>query len=161
MAVTANSGELANYYHKQTKDRLDQTNTLNAGNGTGSIEEIGIERTGCFGRCPIYTFIIRSDGSVRYNGLKFVARKGVFTGQVSIWYFHQLSEFIHDSGYMELKDSYSKPVTDLATVYTTVVINGNRKVISHYANAGSSTLWAVEQLIDKLLPEVLWHSAPK
>jgi hypothetical protein len=47
-------------------------------------------------------------------------------------------------------------VTDNSTVYSTVVIGGKRKVISNYANAGPTKLWAVEQLIHKLVLEATW-----
>jgi hypothetical protein len=51
-------------------------------------------------------------------------------------------------------------VTDNPTVYTTVVMDGKRKVVSNYANAGPTKLWAIEQLIDKLLLEAKWDEKP-
>src|SRR5262245_9818082 len=99
------------------------------------ITEIGIERTGCFGTCPIYTFIIKSDGTFRYNGFAYVERQGEYSGTISLWHFHRLAQFIKDSGYMELEDGYTRAVTDSPTTYTMVVMNGKRKTVSNYAEA--------------------------
>lgn len=125
------------------------------------ITEIGIERGACFGTCPIYTFIIKSDGTCRYKGGKYVEYLGEFSGTIPIWYFHELARFIHDADYMGFEHEYSRTVTDHATTYTTVVMNGKRKVISNYANAGPTTLWAIEQLIDSLRTKVKWSGAQK
>lgn len=124
------------------------------------VTEIGLERTPCYGTCPVYTVIIKSDGTFRFKGEKYVERKGEFTGKVGRYQFIQLAQFIRDSGYTELQDTYFRAVTDNPTVYTTVVIDGKRKVVKNYANAGPTKLWAVEQLIDKLLLEAKWDQKP-
>ena len=59
-----------------------------------------------------------------------------------------------------MADSYAATVTDLPTVYTTVVLAGKRKVVKDYADAGPSKLWAVEQVIDKVLLDAEWDDKP-
>jgi len=125
------------------------------------ITEIGLERTQCYGECPVYSVVIRRNGTFRYEGIDYVQRKGYQTGTVDEWQFHELSQFIRDAGYMQLADSYSINITDLPTVYSTVVMNGKRKVIKHYANAGPTKLWAIEQLIDRLLADAHWDKKPR
>lgn len=120
------------------------------------VTEVGLERSRCYGTCPVYTVVIKSDGTFRYKGKMHVQRVGNHSGKVSEYTFNQLAQFIKESGYAELQDSYSRTVTDNPTVYSTVVIDGKRKVISNYANAGPTKLWAVEELIDKLLLEATW-----
>lgn len=56
-----------------------------------------------------------------------------------------------------MEDTYSCPVTDFPNVYTMVKMRGKQKVVKNYANAGPSKLWAIEQLIDKLLLEAEWE----
>jgi len=121
------------------------------------ITEIGIERTGCYGTCPAYTFIVKNDGTFRYKGEKYVERIGDFTGTISIWEFHELAQFIRDSAFMELQDNYSDMVTDSSTVFTMVVANGKRKTVSNYAGTGPTKLWAMEQCIDKLMEKAKWN----
>jgi hypothetical protein len=41
---------------------------------------------------------------------------------------------------MSLKDGYSAAITDNPTVYTMVVMNGRRKIVSNNAGAGPATL---------------------
>jgi hypothetical protein len=57
----------------------------------------------CFGPCPIYTAIVKSDCTVRYKGEKSVERVGEFTGSIHPPDFRDLAQFIKDSGYMELE----------------------------------------------------------
>lgn len=41
------------------------------------ISEIAIEGTGCFGSCPIYTLILRSDGTATYMGRRNIRRMAI------------------------------------------------------------------------------------
>ena len=58
-------------------------------------------------------------------------------------------------------DSQTSCFFRFAITYTTVVMNGKRKVIRNYANAGPTTLWAIEQLIDSLMTKVKWGETQK
>ena len=157
-------GEIYDYHVNHARDgsgdqkpgKYDEVESTNHG-----ITEIGIERTGCFGFCPIYTFIVKSDGTFRYMGRKFVEREGAYSGTVSLWHFHRLARFVRDSGYMELEDRYSVWVTDSPTTLTMVVMNGKRKTVSNYANGGPTKLWAIEQLTDDLMAKAHWARSPK
>ena len=123
------------------------------------IAEIGIERGWCYGTCPIYTLILKSDGTFRYKGEKFVEKVGVFTGTIPVYRFNQLAQFIRDSGFADLQDGYGEIGDDRETVYTTVVMNGKRKVVMNQGSAGPSKLWAVEQLTDLALAhEATWKT---
>ncbi len=42
---------------------------------------ITLERTACFGACPVYTLSIYADGTVVYNGERFVDVEGEQTTQ--------------------------------------------------------------------------------
>ena len=62
---------------------------------------------------------------------------------------------------MELEDGYTGLDTDNPTTYTMVVMNGKRKTVSNYANAGPTKLWAIEQLIDDLMAKAKWDGPQK
>jgi len=164
-SLLALGGELADYHLKHATNKPGEWKKSRSPDAVAftnhGITEIGIERTVCFGTCPAYTFIAKSDGSFRYKGDKYVERTGEFTGTVPVWQFHQLAQFIMDSGYMKLEDAYDRTVTDNPTVYTTVVLNGKRKVVRNYANAGPTRLWAIEQLIDDLMRKAQWGGSQK
>lgn len=120
------------------------------------VTEIGIERTGCFGTCPAYTFVITSTGKCRYEGGAHAKIEGKKTGSVSMVQFHRLAEFLRDLQFFALKDEYSASITDAASTFTTAVIGGKRKTIHDYAGLGPARLWAIEQLLDGMLTEVRW-----
>ncbi len=126
------------------------------------VTEIGIERTACHGTCPIYTFILKADGTVRYVGEEYVRRKGTHTGQISEWQFNRLAEFAVESGYMNLDSVFDLPtIADFHTTYTTVVVADKRKLIKNYGDLGPTKLWAFQQAIDSLIAEVQWDGEEK
>jgi hypothetical protein len=123
------------------------------------ITEIGVERTACFGPCPVYTLIIKSDGSFRFAGDAF-ERKGKYTGKVRLWRLARLLQYVREIDYFALDERYEVEATDQDTVFTTVLKGDQRKTISNYGNAGPIRLWALQELIDRLLVDAEWD-APK
>src|SRR5579859_5984560 len=86
------------------------------------IQEIGLERTKCYGTCPAYSFIVKEDGSFQYTGIAFVKRLGKHTGKVKMYELNEVFKAIKDLGYMAFENEYSVGVTDNPTVYTMVVM---------------------------------------
>jgi hypothetical protein len=164
----ASAGEIFDFYHKNymalqdtDKERMDElrqsSHVYSEGSTNYGITEIGIERTGCFGTCPAYTFIVKSDGTFRYHGEKYASHQGDHTGTVPPYELHNLLRFIKDSGYMSLLNTYEQIYTDAPDAFTMVVMNGQRKVINDAADGyGPSNLWAIEQLIDDLMAKADW-----
>ncbi len=130
---------------------------------TYGITEIDLEEVACgianggSSGCSSYKAVIKSDCSFQYKGDLDTSRLGTYQGRVSDYDFLALCRFIKESGYMDLKNSYDIPVYDMATTKTSVVMNGKRKSVSNYGDAAPHDVWALEQLIDKLLIEAKWH----
>jgi len=164
-SLLASGGEISDIHRQHTSRSLDAWKKSRSHDEVAStnhgITEIGIERTPCYGTCPSYTFIVRRDGTFHYKGDRHVERQGEFTGTIPVWHFQRLAQFIKDSGYTELEDYYSRAVTDNPTIFTMVVMNGKRKTVSNYANAGPTKLWAIEQLIDDLMTKAKWDGPQK
>lgn len=163
------AGEISDYYHKHAQENTNQVDRFavvlkksrshqQVESTNHGISEIGIERHGCEGACPIYTFVARSDGTFRYKGDKYVERTGEFSGTISVWQFHALARYIRDAGYMSFEEEYEREITDCAVTFTCVVLNGKRKAIRNYADAGPTSLWAIEQLIDDLMAKAEWKN---
>ncbi len=105
-------------------------------------------------RCPCHL----SDGTVEYDGLDYVKRMGHHKGRVSPAYFNHLAQFIDECGYMNLDNTYGRVVSSNRPImYTTVVKRGQKKVVEDFAQSGPATLWAIEELIDKMLSKTLWE----
>jgi hypothetical protein len=128
-----------------------------------TITEITLERTVCYGFCPIYKVILRSDNTATYIGMKFVERQGTYKAYISG--FEHLAKIIEARKYFSLRNRYTKPVTDMPSAITSVVRNGKRKTVDNYGNSGPIELWEIETLIDGLIANARWekvsNSSPK
>jgi len=113
------------------------------------ITEITLERTTCFGTCPSYKVTLRRDGEITYEGRRFVEMMGTYQGHA--YGFERLAQLIMAQGYFNLKDDYSRPITDMPSTITSVVMNGKRKTITNYADTGPVELWGIEMAIDGIL----------
>ena len=120
------------------------------------IEAIGIERTVCFGTCPAYSFIVKTDGSFKYVGENYVDNVGEYTGTIPTFRLKKVLAAIEDLEFATLATQYTVGVTDMPTVYTMVVQNGQTKVIENYAGVAPARLWAIEELIDSLVDQIKW-----
>src|SRR5690606_21346322 len=60
---------------------------------------ITLERTACFGACPIYTVSILADGTVLYNGERFVDVEGEQAGQIEPETVAEMVEAFEAAGY--------------------------------------------------------------
>ncbi|HEY0551847.1 MAG TPA: DUF6438 domain-containing protein [Verrucomicrobiae bacterium] len=146
-------GELQKSHAAQSKG--DATNVL--GKFTAAeITEVGLERTPCFGTCPIYSVIFAKDGTVRYHGGRFAARTNDWTGRISGESFAEVAPLIAES-FPDFVTRYFTPITDHSTVLTMVAANGKRKVISNYANSGPDKLKQIEKRLTDLLATVKWN----
>lgn len=113
------------------------------------ITEVTLERTACFGFCPMYKVTLRRDGTISYNGKRYVQLEGAYEG--TVYGFDRLAQLILSRGYFKLKDNYAIGATDLPSTITSVVRNGKRKTITNYGDAGPIELWGIEMAIDGML----------
>ena len=119
--------------------------------GTSDTEiVISLERTACFGTCPIYKIEIFSDGSGIYTGIKFVKNIGILKFQLSAAHVKKILDSATKINFSRLKDEYSKPITDLPTTYITI----KNKKIKDYAG-GPKELKNLESLIDELYEQAI------
>ncbi|MCA9087093.1 MAG: hypothetical protein KDA90_00495 [Planctomycetaceae bacterium] len=165
LGLSASGGEIQDAYRKWVRPRTpdtaeEQQRFDQLMEPAHQVTEIGLERTECFGTCPVYSVVLKSDGTVRYVGIDHVPRKGTRTGEASQWDFNQLAEYIVESGYENLESNYEANVTDLSTTYTMAVINGKRKLVRNYGGLGPVKLWVLEQAIDATLQQVRWDDEP-
>ena len=113
------------------------------------ITEVTLERTSCFGTCPDYKVTLRRDGAVIYEGRRFVQMMGTYKGEA--YGFDRLAQLILAQKYFDMKDDYSRPITDMPSAITSVVRGGKRKRIVDYAETGPTELWSIEMAIDGIL----------
>jgi hypothetical protein len=126
--------------------------------GSFGFTEIAIERTPCFGHCPVFVASIREDGRMSYWGESDALRDGRHFGTVHAFGFAYLAGLANDLGIDELDDEYSIAITDQDSVYLALTRHGRRKLIAHYAplRCGPPRLTAFENEIDHVLEQAKW-----
>ena len=74
---------------------------------------------------------------------------GTYKGEA--YGFDRLAQLILAQKYFDMKDDYSRPITDMPSAITSVVRAGKRKTIVDYAETGPIELWSIEMAIDGIL----------
>ena len=118
---------------------------------TSEIELIiSLQRTACFGTCPIYKIEILSDGSGIYTGTRFVENIGITEFSLSKTQLSLILTQAEAIGFTNMKGEYSEPISDLPTTFIQI----KDKKIRDYTGA-PKTLKNLENLIDQLYQKAL------
>ena len=130
-------------------------------NNTSNLDGVVItlERTACFGTCPVYTLTINGDGTVIYEGKDFVKTGGRAETAISQDKVKQLISEFEKVDYFSLNDSYTeRTITDAQTVITSITIDGKTKTIEHYYGDFSAPkqLTELEDKIDEIVDSGQW-----
>jgi Domain of unknown function (DUF6438) len=127
------------------------------------ITKIVLERTACFGTCPVYTLTVLSSGEVEFAGEDHVKVKGTQTGHISAGDFARLVKKIDAIDFFNLRNRYDgrnpdgsgTTVTDLPTKRISVTRGGEAKTVEDYFRAPPG-LSELETLIDELAKSSKW-----
>jgi hypothetical protein len=118
--------------------------------------ELTMERTACYGTCPVYSVKVLPDGKIVFDGEKDTAVTGQAKADLTKEKKAQLIEAIDNADFFSLKDSYMGTeddcparATDASSVNLTIKLNGKEKTIKHY-------LGCVEEEDFKIYPEKLF-----
>ena len=116
-----------------------------------------IERTACFGSCPVYKISIYKDGYVLYQGRQFVEKKGAYKSTLSPEQLEEIKNTASRLGYFEMEDEYVNPaLTDFPSCITTLKVNGQRKKIRLYSEAPPEKLVEFQNYLDSLFVDANW-----
>lgn len=120
--------------------RID-TNRPSAQRTGGSPLEgtsIRLERTACLGSCPVYSLVLRGDGSVRYEGKEHVRRVGRADTTIASAAVLRLLDEARAAGFFSLPDrfAYGEPTCPLYTAdsprtFISITADGRTKRIEH------------------------------
>ena len=117
-------------------------------NAQGPIA-ITLQRTACFGFCPVYYVTIRDDGTVAYEGHEHTKVQGAQTWKIDPSKVRALAKEMQDAGYFDLENEYRAMVTDHPTTYTSLTIGSRTKKVKNYV-AGPPRLKEMEERIDQV-----------
>jgi hypothetical protein len=127
------------------------------------VTTIVLERTACFGTCPVYTLTLHSSGAVEFVGTNNVKAKGPQAGRISTQNFARLVKKIEEIDFLNLRvrydgknpDGSGSTVTDLPTRKITVTRADQTKTVEDYFR-GPPGLVELELLIDELAKSEKW-----
>ncbi len=117
-----------------------------------------LERTACYGQCPMYKFSIYNSGHAVYEGKRFVEKTGTWHAIINPPVLDEIRAKAKAIHYFEFKDEYPKTASDFPAVKTAVVIDGKRKDIMDGSNAPSA-LKEFEKYLDSVKDGVEWKQA--
>jgi hypothetical protein len=130
-----------------------------------SAPAITLERTPCFGSCPVYRISVSPSGEVQYEGKAHVRKLGVATGKIPRERLDALLSELERGGYFTFAERYTSPepscgryATDSPSVITSVTLRGRTKRITHDYGCGGApgSLVVLEQRIDEALHSGQW-----
>ena len=126
---------------------------------------VTLERTPCFGRCPVYSVAIMKSGLVRYEGKRFVADSGADSARIAPAAVESLLAELDRGGYFGFDDRYVSGApacgpyaTDLPSAKTTVDDGNRSKEIQHDhgCSHAPATLSSLEKRIDEVAGTSKW-----
>ena len=132
-----------------------------------AVPVITLERTPCFGTCPMYKLEIFADGKVVYEGTDFVKRKGRVESRITKAQVQQLVREFNRINYFKLENEYVSEGpncpqwwTDSPSVVTSINWKGRQKTIHHYHGCYGTEvleqLTALENKIDQVANTKRW-----
>jgi Domain of unknown function (DUF6438) len=130
-------------------------------------KSITLERTGCYGECPMYKVTISFDGKVDYEGKNFVKVKGKAQISLTPDRVRTLEREIARSRFFSLQNEYiteqdgcTAVATDQASAIISIVSGKDTKSTHHYlgctGHADLARLTSFENTIDTVVNSDRW-----
>lgn len=150
--VTVNSPFLAAQTDTPNQRTLNQSQPLS------QQVALTLERTACFGFCPMYKLSVYGNGKVVYEGKRFVKVTGTRTTTISQTAVRKLVAEFQKIGYFNLQDSYTGGHTDASSAITSLTIGKKQKTVNHYLPSpdAPTQLTELENKIDAVVNSKQW-----
>jgi hypothetical protein len=107
---------------------------------------IRLERTACFGLCPVYSVEVAANGDVVFQGEDYVFVRGRHRTRIDPAAVRRLYDLARRADFYSLRDSYALSATDAATYIVTILSGGWRKSVADYIGASAGLPDAVTDL---------------
>lgn len=115
-----------------------------------------INRTACYGQCPMYKATFLDNGELIYVGKRFVENIGTYRTLISTEEVNDIKAKVVEFDYFSLDSLYPTPIADFPSCITEASLNGNtKKVIDR--RSPPDNLKAFEKFLDSLLENREWE----
>lgn len=114
---------------------------------------VSLERTPCFGKCPIYLISVDQNGVVRYDAKKFCDTTGVFCFKLNKSEFKMLKNMVNDVNFSSISEKYPEntvvPV-DLPSIRLNLVQKNLQKQVLLQGGAIESAPQILKKIVEKV-----------
>lgn len=126
---------------------------------------VTLERTPCYGTCPVYRVTVAEDGAVVFEGVQHVDSVGRYTDRIDARLVVELARAAREHGYFDLDDKYAEGeanceayATDAPTVITSITTGELFKRIEHDLGCAGAPrrLYDLERRIDEIVGTSRW-----
>ncbi|HNB81364.1 MAG TPA: TonB family protein [Chitinophagaceae bacterium] len=125
----------------------------------GKVTYLKMDRTACFGRCPVYTVELMYNGVIVYNGSKNVEFIGEREAGISPAAMQKFMKQFSRYKLLSLQNVYKPKATDLPRLNFTFTVNGKTKTVKN-GESGPAFLDVIGKKVDSLLATIKdWKAA--
>ena len=131
---------------------------LNIPEGVDSNLVISLQRTACFGQCPVYKVEIFKDGIVKYKGTAYIKKRGQHEATASMAFIKNIQQKATAIDYMALSDKYPKGdnmITDIPSTISYVRIDNEGKMVINNYDAPKELI-EFERWLEKEIDSLEW-----
>lgn len=100
-------------------------------NDIAATDYIQLERTPCFGSCPVYSLRIKGDGETEFTGTANVKVMGTLHSHVSLDSVRLLFDRAEQMHFFELNDGYESVKINDSVIEMVTDLPGRRITLSH------------------------------
>lgn len=126
---------------------------LRKNGGTPADFRLQLERTPCFGKCPVYTMDIDADGKVNYHGHNFTDHKGHWTKTLSADQQRDLTRLMRESDFFSYDTLYDDAgISDLPSIIIAYTANGETHRVT-FRYGGPVTFRQLAEKIEAIVTE--------
>jgi hypothetical protein len=120
-------------------------------NSAAGITSVTMARGACFGRCPVYTLTIHSDGMVQYKGEAFTDYIGVYEKKLAPQQATAMLARFRELRVDTCSSQYEQLIADLPGLSYKITMGGKVKEINN-AGFGPPFLKALAREMDEMAP---------
>ena len=115
---------------------------------------LSLQRSPCFGGCPVYLVEVSSDGTVRFKGERYVKVTEPVTVKLDAAALAKLTALVEQSDFAKWKNYVAVTTTDMPTV----VLTFRGKTVQHYRGdeKAPEALTKLEDDLDALIGTDRW-----
>jgi hypothetical protein len=157
------SASVQEQIHLVPPEQLPQTHVAPPELRPDSDVSITLERSGCYGTCPVYSVTLSTKDGIGFWGRSYVAEKGGHSVPADPEKIRALAREFVAADFYSMDEEYIAHVTDLPTTEISISIDGHKKKVVDYQGAWvgmPAVIKDLEEEIDFMASSKRWIAGP-